>query len=260
MKDIVADLQAEQEDLDAVVVAINPDDWELATPATGWTIRDQIGHLTFFDDRAAIAINNQDAFAAELGTASADMDTYMASHLALARASTPHDLVDQWRAARIRILEALAPLDSTTRILWYGPPMSARSFATARIMETWAHGQDIVDALGTNRSPTPRLRHIAFLGVKTMGWSFAVNDLEVPDQPVRVDLVGPDDDRWIWNKDAIDDRIQGTAEEFCLVTTQRRHVSDTDLLVTGTVAERWMNIAQAFAGPPGTGRMPGQFR
>ncbi|NHZ71058.1 MAG: TIGR03084 family protein [Proteobacteria bacterium] len=260
MKDIITDLHAEQEDLDTLVVAIDSDDWELATPAAGWAVRDQIGHLTFFDERAAMAINNEEAFAAELEMASTDMAAYMASHLALARTSSPHDLLNQWRSARIRILEALDPLDPTTRILWYGPPMSARSFATARIMETWAHGQDIADALAINRSPTARLRHIAFLGVKTIGWSFSVNGLEPPDQPVRVDLEGPGDDRWIWNKDAKDNRIQGTAEEFCLVTTQRRHVSDTDLLVTGTIAERWMDIAQAFAGPPGAGRVPGQFR
>ncbi|MCL1594255.1 MAG: TIGR03084 family metal-binding protein [Actinomycetia bacterium] len=260
MIDIVTDLQAEQQALDTVIGAIDPSAWRLPTPAPAWDVGDQIGHLTFFDERAAMAIRDEEAFSAELDRASADMGAYMASHLATARSSSPREQLNQWRSARVQVLKALASLEPSTRVPWYGPGMSARSFATARIMETWAHGQDIIDAIGVHRTPTNRLRHIAFLGVRTMAWSFTINGIDVPDQPVHVDLSGPDGDRWVWNEGCEENNVRGTAEDFCLVTTQRRHVSDTDLVVEGTIADRWMNIAQAFAGPPGAGRVSGQFR
>jgi uncharacterized protein (TIGR03084 family) len=126
-------------------------------------------------------------------------------------------------------------------------------------METWAHGQDIVDGLQVKRNPTDRLRHIAFLGVRTTGWSFTVNGFDLPTEEVCIILNGPSGDRWVWNETATQNNVTGDAQDFCLVVTQRRHFSDTDLEITGPVAEQWMSIAQAFAGPPGPGRPAGMF-
>ena len=135
--------------------------------------------------------------------------------------------------------------------------MSAISFATARLMETWAHGQDIVDALGIVRKPTDRLRHIAHMGASTFAWSYAVRQMEVPDTKVRVDLTGPSGDLWTWGPEEAKDRVKGPAEDFCLVVVQRRHFSDTNLIITGDTARQWISIAQAYAGPAGSGRKPG---
>jgi uncharacterized protein (TIGR03084 family) len=133
--------------------------------------------------------------------------------------------------------------------------MSAKSFLTARLMEVWAHGQDVCDAVGATRPPTSRLRHIAQLGVITRGWSYAVRGEQAPDGPVHVALVAPDGDRWEWGE-ASGDRISGPAEDFCLVVTQRRHPEDTALEITGDAARDWMSKAQAFAGGPTTGPRP----
>jgi len=259
MRDIVVDLRAEQDSLDDIVSRIDRNAWTTQTPAEGWDVRDQIGHLTFFDERATEAIVDPDAFLTGIQAASTDIDGYMTSHLDVARQSESGDVLSHWRRGRSAVLDALAPLDPSTRLAWYGPPMSARSFATARLMETWAHGQDIVDALEVNRTPTDRLRHIAFLGVRTMAWSFTVNGRDVPAEPVSVDLAAPSGDRWQWNQDSTQNIVSGDAEDFCLVVTQRRHVLDTGLEVIGPVAEGWMSIAQAFAGPPGEGRPAGVF-
>lgn len=256
---IVADLRAEQDSLDDIVSEIEANAWDTPTPAEGWNVRDQIGHLTFFDERATEAIVAPEAFLTGIESASADIGGYMAAHLDRARRSDPREVLSDWRQGRSAILDALAPLDPSARLAWYGPPMSARSFATARLMETWAHGQDIVDGLDVNRAPTDRLRHIAFLGVRTMGWSFLVNGLEMPSEMVRVNLNSPSGDQWLWNEDSMLNDIEGSAEDFCLVVTQRRHLADTGLAVTGPVAEQWMSIAQAFAGPPGDGRPAGMF-
>ncbi|GMQ97682.1 MAG: TIGR03084 family metal-binding protein [Acidimicrobiia bacterium] len=259
VKQIVSDLRAEQDSLDDIVSRINRDAWSTPTPAEGWDVRDQIGHLTFFDERATEAVANPEAFLAGIQAASADIDGYMVSHLDVARQSEPAEVLSHWRRGRSAVLDALAQLDPSTRLAWYGPPMSARSFATARLMETWAHGQDIVDGLKVNRTPTDRLRHIAFLGVRTMGWSFTVNGRDVPAEAVRISLTTPSGDRWLWNEDSTRNIVSGPAEDFCLVVTQRRHILDTGLEVTGSVAEEWMSIAQAFAGPPGEGRRAGMF-
>jgi len=259
VKQIVDDLRAEQVSLDDIVSGIDRKAWTAPTPAAGWDVRDQIGHLTFFDERAVEAIVAPDVFLAGIEAATVDIDGYMASHLDVVRRSNSGEVLSHWRQGRTALIDELVPLDPSARLAWYGPPMSARSFATARLMETWAHGQDIVDGLELNRTPTDRLRHIAFLGVRTMAWSFTVNGRDVPTEAVRVRLAAPSGDRWVWNEDSTQNIVSGDPEDFCLVVTQRRHIQDTGLKVTGPVAEEWMSIAQAFAGPPGPGRPAGMF-
>ena len=64
---------------------------------------------------------------------------------------------------------------------------------------------------------------------------------------------------WTWGPADAADVVRGPALDFCLVLTQRRHVDDTSLVATGPLAEEWLRIGQAFAGPPGDGRRHGQF-
>ncbi len=132
--------------------------------------------------------------------------------------------------------------------------MGVASSITARLMETWAHGQDIADAVGVHRIPTDRLRHVAHIGIRALPYSFAVNDQPVPTEPIRVELAGPHGDLWHWGPDDATDRVSGTALDFCLVVTQRRHRDDTGLTVSGSTANAWIAIAQAFAGAAGPGR------
>jgi uncharacterized protein (TIGR03084 family) len=256
MKDLIADLKTEQEELDKVVAGLDDESWDLVTPAEPWTIRDTISHLAFFDDRQTQAITDPDGFADEINTrlAGANED-YMAIGIDYGRSLEPSGVLEWWRTARARELVAFASLDPETPLAWYGPAMKARSAVTARMMETWAHGQDVVDTLGVFRSPTVRLFHIAELGVKTFSWSFLNRGLLVPDTRVRVTLEGPDGSSRTWNE-ASEASITGPVEDFCLVVAQRRHVNDTSLQVDGDVAQRWMEVAQIFAGPPGPGRDP----
>ena len=152
---------------------------------------------------------------------------------------------------------AAGALDARDRIPWFGPPMGALSFVSARLMETWAHGQDVADALAVTRVPTARLRHIAHLGVRARPFSYIVRGLDVPSEPVAVELTGPEGEHWEWDADAApSEHIAGSALDFCLVVTQRRNVADTSLTVQGSLAAEWLAVAQAFAGPPGPGRPP----
>jgi uncharacterized protein (TIGR03084 family) len=252
MQQICADLSAEHGDLDALVSTLDDASWDRPTPAAGWTIRDQLSHLGFFDRTAVAAITDPDAFAAD---AAALLAEGIDRSVEPGRSRSPSELLAWWRGGRVALLGALGPLDAHARVPWYGPPMSARSFATARLMETWAHGQDVADALGVERRPTGRLRHVAHIGVRARPFSYAIHGLPLPAEPVAVVLAGPDGEIWSWDEGA-QDVITGPALDFCLVVTQRRHPADVGLQVAGDAAREWLGIAQAFAGPPGPGRPP----
>ena len=253
--DVVADLAAEYADLDGIVERASDAGWDLPTPAPGWTVGDQVRHLAFSDARARVAVEDPAAFEASKGAVAGVVE----SSVAAARSMARRQVLTWWREERAALLALLAAADPARRVPWYGPPMGMVSFATARLMETWAHGQDVADALGVVRAPTARLRHVAHIGVRAMPWSFQVHGLAVPTDEVRVELRAPDGEEWDWGPDAASDRVRGTALDFCLVVTQRRHPADVRLEVSGPVAAQWMAVAQAYAGPPGAGRSEGEF-
>ncbi|MBW2062639.1 MAG: TIGR03084 family protein [Deltaproteobacteria bacterium] len=259
MKEICRDLAAEHESLDTLVADLDATGWNTMTPFAGWRVKDEISHVAYFDDRARLAAVDPEAFAQHLNEIMKDLKGFIEQPLKPAQSMSKTELLEWWRQERNLLLEALKSLDPKFRLPWYGPTMSAKSFATARLMETWAHGQDVVDALGAYRTPSDRLRHIVHLGVTTFGWSFSNRKMDVPKNPVRVELTSPSGELWAWGPDKAQDVVRGSAEDFCLAVCQRRHVADTDIATEGDVAAQWMLVAQAFAGPPATGPEPGRF-
>jgi uncharacterized protein (TIGR03084 family) len=252
---VAIDLIAEQAHLDTVVDSITAGEWVTPTPSPGWTVADQIAHLTYFDRAAATAISDPDRFRAERDELIARVEaagSFDDATLAEFKEMTPRALLAAWRYHRVALADAVASVAPDSRVDWYGPSMSLRSFLTARLMEAWAHGRDVTDALGATPSVTDRLRHIAQLGVITRAWSYRNRGLEVPDGQVAVTLTAPSGATWSWNDDASGSgaagSISGPAEDFCLVVTQRRHIDDTALVTQGPLAREWMLYAQAFAG------------
>ena len=244
MTGLLDDLQAEHADLDRLVA-----DADMARPsaAAGWTVGDCLGHLWFFDREATTALVDPDAFRLGVEQIARDPENYMKGTLEQARA-LGDDLPTKARVQRAELLDALRTADPAEKVPWYGPPMSPASFATARLMEYWAHGQDIADGLGVTRTPTARLRHICHLGVRTRGFSYVTHGMQPPTTDVYVALTAPDGETWTWGEESAPDRVEGSALDFCLVVTQRRLVDDTALQLTGDGAREWMQIAQAFAG------------
>ena len=252
--DVVADLRDEHADLRALVDGIP--DLSVKTPAEPWDVRDTISHLAAFDEAGTKAATTPQLFLAGLPAIAEDIDGFMDGQLAERRGLPRADLLAGWDRSFTTLVDALADLDPSTKLPWYGPPMNPVSFATARLMEYWAHGQDVADAVGARRTPTARLRHICHLGVRTRGFSYVVRGLPAPDVDVRVELAAPDGSTWTWGGPAAPDRVTGSAEDFCLLVTQRRHRTDLGLHAEGAVAHEWLGIAQCFAGPPGSGRAP----
>lgn len=263
LRRLLDDLESEYADLRRLVACFEADgpEWDLPTPAEGWMVRDQISHLAFFDGAADSAVIDPDAFAAAAQKLMENPGDPMAEHLARGRSMDGRELLAWWDDAHTGMAAALAEVPPGAKVPWYGPPMGILSFASARLMETWAHGQDVADALGVVRAPTDRLRHVAHLGVRTRAFSYALHGRAVPPGRIEVGLVSPSGELWAWD---LGERVAGESSgfvvgealDFCLVVTQRRNVADTRLVVTGDRAAEWLSIAQVFAGPPGPGRPP----
>ena len=251
---IVADLSAESDDLDALVAPLPAHRWAEPTPAAGWTIAHQIGHLLWTYRVALTAVTDEAGFAAALEAAQADPIGFVDSAADELAAVAPAELLTDWRVTRRRLHEALLTVPDGRKLPWFGPPMSAASMATARLMETWAHGLDVADALGVKRPATERLRSIAHIGVRTRDYAFAVNNLAPPTEPFLVELRAPGGETWTWGPPDAAQRVTGSAEDFCFLVTQRRPLGALDVTAHGPDAQRWLGIAQAFAGPPGSGR------
>lgn len=249
MNDTVANFLAEAEELDKCVDALSAGQWRTPTPAQGWTIAHQIGHLAWTDAVACSSIQGDPDFELVLAEAAADPLGFADKMAAEWMRLDPRELLEVWRTGRTRLAECLLGLDSSTRIRWFGPSMGARAMATARLMETWAHGQDVVDALGIERQPTARLRDIAFLGFRTREFAYTLHGEPAPEATLYLELSGPDGELWVWGDSSARDVVSGTALEFCLVVTQRRAFEHTALKATPD-ARRWLKFAQAFAGPP----------
>ncbi|MBE5441000.1 TIGR03084 family metal-binding protein [Mycobacteroides abscessus] len=251
---VIDDLRAESDELDALVAALPEQGWARDTPAAGWTIAHQIAHLHWTDAQSLLAVTDPAVFAEELPKAMADPLGFVDKAAEETAQIPPADLLIQWRSTRNQLHAALRAAPDGVKIPWYGPPMSAASMGTARLMETWAHGLDVADALGVPLAPTPRIKSIAHLGVRTRDFAFSVHGLPAPSEPFRVELTGPDADTWTWGPEEAAQRVTGSALDFCYLVTQRRPRADLDLRATGQDAEQWLSIAQAFAGPPGAGR------
>ena len=251
---MVDDLRAESDALDDLVAPLSPERWADSTPAAGWTIAHQIGHLLWTDKVALLAVTDEPGFAEVLADAATDPSGFVDKGAEELAAVAPAELLADWRVTRGRLHDALLTVASGRKLPWFGPPMSAASMATARLMETWAHGLDVADALGVTRPATERLRSIAHLGVRTRDYAFVVNNLTPPAEPFLVELRGPGGDTWTWGPPEAAQRVSGAAEDFCFLVTQRRALSALDITAEGSEARQWLQIAQAFAGPPGRGR------
>ncbi|MFD7710108.1 TIGR03084 family metal-binding protein [Streptomyces sp. NPDC059785] len=253
---VLDDLCAESDELDLLVSELTPEGWALATPAAGWTVAHQIAHLAWTDHSALLAVTDEDGFRVLVERALAAPYTFVDEGAADGAKKPPAELLATWRQGRTALDRALRDAPPGARFPWYGPHMSAASMASARLMETWAHGQDIADTLGVVRAPTARLRHVARIGVRARNYAYAVRGLIPPDDEFRVELVAPDGGLWNYGPEGADQRVTGAALDFCLLVTQRAHRDDLDVRAEGEDADRWLDIAQAFAGPPGDGRPP----
>lgn len=245
------DFRAEADELHTFLGTLAERDWSRPTTFQRWTPWDVIAHLHLYDQVSLVSLAGEEAFANErqhlvgaIGRGVTNADLARERFGALGA----RDLLAHWIAGARDLAAQLGASDPKRRLPWFGPDMGVRMFTTARLMETWAHGQEVYDLMRAERRPTDRLRHIAEIGVRTFGWTFANRKLEAPGPAPYVRLVAPSGAIWEWNEPSATSCVRGSALEFCQTVTQVRNFLDTRLEVVGDVAMRWMAIAQCFAG------------
>lgn len=253
---VLDDLAAESAQLDGWVAALTPDRWKVVTTPEGWTVAHQIAHLHWTDVTSTHAINDKAAFDALIMEALEDPEGYIdraTDELAL---EPPESLLPAWRQGRTDFVEALRSVPDGSKIPWFGPPMSPVSMATARLMETWAHGHDVAEGLGLDVPRTDRAKHVCHIGVRTFAFTHMMRGEEAPNVEVRVELAAPSGELWTWGPEDAEERVTGDGWDFALLATRRRHRSDVDVTAVGPAADHWLDIVQAFAGMPGNDPVP----
>jgi uncharacterized protein (TIGR03084 family) len=259
MQDVFTDLVIEGDELDAVVADLASDEWELATPAPGWTIAHQVAHLAFIAHLAGLAASDPEAFEAAAAPARKDFQGTVDAKLAEYLAEPPAQVLERWRAERTAADRALAALPAGAMVPWLVNPLPAGVLAAAGLMELYGHGQDILDALGIARVPTDRIGHLAFFGTRTRDFGYLARGLEAPAEEFRFELTAPSGQVWAFGPEDAEQKVSGPAADFCLLITRRRHRDDLALTAIGAEADHWLSIAQAYRGPAGEGRKPAQF-
>ena len=244
MRDILADLVAEQQSLDQYLQGIRDRDWDRPTPAKGWSIRDQVSHLASSEEYAHNAIEEGGSRLAEVADF-ADGTAFTDAGVRKGRELRPQAVIEWWRGARARVVESLSRADPARRIPWFAGEMAASTFATARLMETWAHGLDVHHAFDDEPEDTDRIRHVCWLGWRALPYAFrhAGEDYE---RPVRLELIGPHYQKWVFGPDGTDQAIRGNAGDWARVAVQRRDANETSLSAEGETAKTALRVARAY--------------
>jgi enediyne biosynthesis protein E11 len=256
---VISDLVAEGEQVDRLLCGLNADQWQLPTPAPGWTIAHQVAHLASIFSLAAMAAGKPQAFRDLTARLSTDFDANVSAALAGYLASPPDDLLARWRAERRAAEQALAAAPPGEVVPWLVRPLPPAVLASAGMMELFGHGQDIADAVGSRLERTDRIGRLAEFAVRTWDFGYLARGLTPPATLFRYELTAPSGARWEFGPADAEQRISGPAVDFCLLVTRRRHRDDLALTASGPEADHWLDIAQAYRGSPGAGRAPGQF-
>ena len=257
---VISDLAAEAAQIDALVADLDRTDWARETPATGWTVAHQVAHLSFVFRLAGTAASDAGAFAAMTAQAAEDFDGAVNAVLSTYPLDDPEKLLARWRADRDFAVEKLAAAPADQPVPWLVRPIPPGVLACAGMMEVLAHGQDIADALGVAPERTDRIGHVAGFAALTWEFGYQSRGLTPPDTEFAYELTSPSGQKWEFGPPGAEQVITGDAVDFCLLVTRRRHRDDLDVTAVGADADHWLDIAQAYRGPAGPGRTPGQFR
>jgi uncharacterized protein (TIGR03084 family) len=257
--DVFAALTATGDEFDRVLAGLHEDDWSLPTPSPGWTIAHQVAHLSATFRMAGLAGADPDAFRRMTKGLSPDFDANVEHALAEFLAEPPDVLFQRWQSEKARAIASLVAVPADQVVPWLVNPLPPGVLAAAGMMELFAHGQDVADAVGVRLERTDDLGHLVAFAVRTWDFGYQARGVPTPDVRIRFEITAPSGTLWTFGPEDGADRVTGPAEDFCLLVTRRRHHEDLALTATGDVATAWLRIAQAYRGPAGVGRKPRQF-
>lgn len=252
-------LTAECDELDELLAGLDEDEWQLPTPAPGWTIAHQVAHLAATFRMAGLSATDPDGFVTMMLRLDNDFTRNVANALSDYLSDPPEVLFSRWQAERHAAVDALSALPPGQILPWLVNPLPPPVLMMAGLMEAFAHGQDIADALGVQLTRTDRIRFLVAFAVRVWDFGYLARDEPRPKEEFRFELIAPSGAQWDFGPENATQRISGPAEDFCLLVTRRRHHEDLAVTAVGPDAEHWLEIAQAYRGPAGEGRKPGQF-
>lgn len=262
MKDkevVVSDLLAEGSRLGALLADLTPGDWQRPTPAPGWTVAHQVAHMAATFRLAALSGSDPAAFRHVVSQLSDDFDDNVDKAMAGDLALPPEELLPRWKQELTASAEALAAVPAGTSVPWLVRPLPAVVLVAAGVMELFAHGQDIADGIGVQRTYHDSIRHLVDFALLNWDFGYQVRGETPPDAAFRYELTAPSGEVWILGNQDSPHTVSGPAVDFCLLVTRRRHRDDLAVTASSAVADHWLDIAQAYRGPAGPGRRPGQF-
>jgi uncharacterized protein (TIGR03084 family) len=247
MKDILNDLIAEQAQVDLLVADLTEEQWESPSANCEWTIKQELQHIGEFDYAAVRMLGGGYTCVNEVADVEFGHDAIY-TPTALAHLSGAESLA-WWREQRTRMVVAFLDTEPRARVPWApGLPMSAKSLASARLMELWAHSVDIADALGVEPVVKDRITSTLFLSWQARPNAYRINGLELPDTPLYLEVTLPSGATWAKGDPDATNQIRGSARDWALVAVRRRNWMDTGLEVVGDEARRFAGIVQTFAG------------
>jgi enediyne biosynthesis protein E11 len=257
--DVYAVLGAEGDAVDRLVADLDADGWALPTPAPGWTIGHQVAHLSFISHLGGLAAIDGAAFEVEAAPARIDFQASVDAALAEYLADGQEGVLARWRTEREAGVKALAAVPAGETVPWLVTPLPPSILASAAIMELFGHGQDIADTLGVERRHNDGIAYLVGFGARTVAFGYLAHGLKPPEEEFRFEITAPSGHLLEFGPPDATQKITGPAVDFCQLITRRRHRDDLALVATGEEADHWLDIAQAYRGPAGEGRVPGQF-
>jgi enediyne biosynthesis protein E11 len=261
LQNAIGALTADAAEVDRMVAGLAAEQWSTPTPAEGWTVAHQIGHLGFVFTIAGMAAGRPEAFTevarsvSGFGQFDAAVNAALADYLRL----PPAELLGRWRSERDAGVAVLAGVDENKLVPWLVHPLPPVVLVSAGMMELFAHGQDVADALGVTRTYTDRLAYLVHFAVRTRDFGYESHGVTPPADEFRFEITLPSGAELTFGPAGSEQRVTGPAVDLCLLVSRRRHADDVGVKAVGEHAERWLALAQAYRGPAGSGRAPGQF-
>lgn len=254
MREILSDLVAEQQALDQFLQGVKERDWKRQTPCEGWTILDIVSHLAATEEVAAQVIENGQSVVDKI--LRVPYDEWTQEGVERGRNRRYQEIIEWWRNGRAGVVGPLSRMDASVRIPWLVAAVNAKTFATLRLAETWAHGLDIKFTMDDKifveedeedpRADTPRIRHVAWLAHRMLPWAYEQAGVEFPQEGIRVEIMGPKYALWTFGPKESPHVIKGLAGDFCRIAVHRMVPSEGKLRTSDDAAAQTLHIIRTY--------------
>ena len=243
--DVLDDLEAEYARLDGILSGLDDAAWRSPSAAEGWSIADVVLHLAQSEELAVASVAEA-GVERSIATETRGVDDAAAERV-LAERAEPTAVFERWRRSSAAAVAALRSSDPDRLVPWVGGSLKPATLATTRLAEHWAHALDITTPLGLDLPDTDRLRHIAWLGHRTLPYSFQLAGQEP--HPVFCELTAPGATGGVWRFGPPDapSTIRGEAGAFCRVGAQRLRPDESGLETGGPFGRAALGVLRNYA-------------